>query len=712
MVNLVIENCNCIRHADISIEPNCLNIKYGMNGTGKTTIGKAILLKAQDEQRLTSTLLPYGVNVEEQDKLPKVSNLSFQKIKVFNDGYVSQKVLAKENFFENPYMIFLNTGECDNLEAKIEELLIKLQGTIHNIDGLEELQDIFKTYFSIFKLKGNSIAKTGGVGELIKGNGSGFDKYHELDSYKPFYDKRDMKDVATWANWRREGVERVVDDQCPCCTKKLPNEIENQNTLIEKVFKKSALSTATAVLDYLKKAGDSGFVSTDAINEIENFIGDSSKASELHAALSRLGTETQYLSNKIEHIFQFRPMNVTHEQLEQIDRCLEELKISKAIIDKYYCTPAIFGLVDIVDAKVDELRANTRKLKNLFEAHEKKLNKIVEDQKEDINEFLALAGFPYEFELKPDGEKKATAYLKPSDSIVERVTNPSDHLSWGEKNAFSLVMFMFEAISEEADLIVLDDPISSFDTNKKFAVIRRMFDNKKKSFRDKTVLMLTHDLQPIIDYVKGDFFNRMGLTTQVNAKWLQNENGRIIEQDIEAADLKNVVELTHNIFKEPSYQMHVRIVNYRKYIELTVTDCSNSPAYQVLSNLIHGRPQATENDGITPLDQNCFAIGCAEIKANLDGLDYGEILSLISDENLKNQISIGDDYIKVIAFRLLFERHETIFKELRKKEPATYKFINETNHIENDYVFQLDPLKFYSIPSFYLQKLSVAVSSL
>ena len=213
------------------------------------------------------------------------------------------------------------------------------------------------------------------MGELIKGNGSGFDKYHELDSYKPFYDKRDMKDVATWANWRREGVERVVDDQCPCCTKKLPNEIEDQNTLIEKVFKKSALSTATAVLDYLKKAGDSGFVSTDAINEIENFIGDSSKASELHAALSRLGTETQYLSNKIEHIFQFRPMNVTHEQLEQIDRCLEELKISKTIIDKYYCTPAIIGLVDIVDAKVDELKENTRKLKNLFEAHEKKLNK-------------------------------------------------------------------------------------------------------------------------------------------------------------------------------------------------------------------------------------------------------------------------------------------------------------------------------------------------
>lgn len=712
MVNLVIENCNCISHAEVSIEPHCLNIKYGMNGTGKTTICKAISLKAQDEQSLINNLLPYGVKKEESDKLPKVTNLSFQNIKVFNDSYVNKKVLAKENFFENPYMIFLNTGECDNLEAKIEELLVKLQGAIQSVDGLEELQATFKAYFSIFKLKGNNVAKTGGVGELIKGNGSGFEKYHELDSYKPFYEKRDMKDVSTWANWRREGVERVVDDQCPFCTKKLPTEIENQNSLIEKVFKKSALSTATAVLDYLKKAGESGFVSNSAISEIEGFIGDTTKSSELHAALSRLGTETQYLSEKIERIFQFRPMNVTHDQLDKIDKCLEDLKVSKTIIDKYYNTTAINELVDIVDAKVNELKENTRKLKNLFEAHEKKLNQMVEDQKEDINEFLALAGFPYEFELKPDGEKKAKAYLKPSNLAIERILDPSEHLSWGEKNAFSLVMFMFEALSEGADLIVLDDPISAFDTNKKFAVIRRMFDNKKKSFRDKTVLMLTHDLQPIIDYVKNDFFTRMGLTTHVNAKWIQNVNGHITEEDIETTDLKNIVELTRKIYTDSSSPMHVRVVNYRKYIELTETNCLNSSTYQVLSNLIHGRTQATENDSITPLDQNCFISGCAEVKTRLDGLDYTDILSQISDLELKNYIATGNDYEKVIAFRLLFERHPDVFKELRKKEPAAYKFINETNHIENDYVFQLDPLKFYSVPDYYLQKLNAAVNGL
>ena len=67
------------------------------------------------------------------------------------------------------------------------------------------------------------------------------------------------------------------------------------------------------------------------------------------------------------------------------------------------------------------------------------------------------------------------------------------------------------------------------------------------------------------------------------------------------------------------------------------------------------------------------------------------------------------DYVKVIAFRLKFERDEVLFAKLRKKYPASYKFMNETNHIENDYVFQLDPLKFYSIPEFYLNELKKCI---
>ena len=44
----------------------------------------------------------------------------------------------------------------------------------------------------------------------------------------------------------------------------------------------------------------------------------------------------------------------------------------------------------------------------------------------------------------------------------------NEHLSYGEKNAFALVLFMYSVLKDNPDLIVLDDPISSFDGNKKF----------------------------------------------------------------------------------------------------------------------------------------------------------------------------------------------------------------------------------------------------
>ena len=42
MYNIQIHNCNNIKNGTIRIEPNKLNIKYGINGTGKTTLLKII----------------------------------------------------------------------------------------------------------------------------------------------------------------------------------------------------------------------------------------------------------------------------------------------------------------------------------------------------------------------------------------------------------------------------------------------------------------------------------------------------------------------------------------------------------------------------------------------------------------------------------------------------------------------------------------------
>lgn len=76
---------------------------------------------------------------------------------------------------------------------------------------------------------------------------------------------------------------------------------------------------------------------------------------------------------------------------------------------------------------------------------------------------------------------------------------------------------MYSALKEEPDLIVLDDPISSFDGNKKFAILDMLFKNKE-SLRGKTVILLTHEFSTVIDslkniprltaFVKADFLSK------------------------------------------------------------------------------------------------------------------------------------------------------------------------------------------------------------
>ena len=86
-------------------------------------------------------------------------------------------------------------------------------------------------------------------------------------------------------------------------------------------------------------------------------------------------------------------------------------------------------------------------------------------------------------------------------------------------------------------------------------------------------------------------------------------------------------------------------------------------------------------------------------------MEYDDIISVLDDQHLLMLSKSVDKYIKVIAIRLLFERHEGMLGKLRQKYPATCKFVNETNHVENDYIFQLDPTKFFGVPDCYLWQL-------
>lgn len=66
-----VKNCNCISDATIEIVEKSLNIKYGSNGTGKSTISEAIYAQANNETDRLKDFKPYGSNDNSQ---PTVDN--------------------------------------------------------------------------------------------------------------------------------------------------------------------------------------------------------------------------------------------------------------------------------------------------------------------------------------------------------------------------------------------------------------------------------------------------------------------------------------------------------------------------------------------------------------------------------------------------------------------------------------------------------------
>lgn len=210
MTNIIkIQNCNCIKNADISITDNCLNIKYGVNGTGKSTIGLALISASEPEKGELMELCPYEADKTNETEMPRVISEPYQKVRVFNEKYVGEYLFKGNGFFDDPFQVFLNSDECNQLMSKITELLAHLQGIFDDSESIQGLKDFLPEYFSATKYKNGSIAKTGGVGEFLNGNGSGFEKYKELDSYRPFYEGRNLSDVAKWAKWRRDGIEQM-----------------------------------------------------------------------------------------------------------------------------------------------------------------------------------------------------------------------------------------------------------------------------------------------------------------------------------------------------------------------------------------------------------------------------------------------------------------------------------------------------------------------
>lgn len=283
----------------------------------------------------------------------------------------------------------------------------------------------------------------------------------------------------------------------------------------------------------------------------------------------------------------------------------------------------------------------------------------------------------------------------------------------GRKNAFALILFMYYAFMQEADLIILDDPISSFDTNKKFAILHRMFKNIGKrniSLDGKTVLFLTHDFEPITDFI---VLGKLG-KDKVQACFIYNEHGTIKQHQIDSnSDVKLIITECSDVAKNTNINIVSRVAFLRKLSELNGRNGEWNLVYEILSSLIHVSEikRKIGNNEYIDIPPEEIAIGMSKIKEYILDFDYDEIKNNIyTREGIKRLYTIETNaYLKVQLFREMNEILSHNEVKITQMDSAWYKFIDETYHIENDYLHFLDIIKFNIVPSYIIDNMDEIV---
>ena len=134
-MKIELRNCRNIQEGTININLNKLNIFYGTNGTGKTTISKSI--QSINNEDLKLLLKPY----HDLDLEPLVtSDTSINSIKVFDETYISKYLFKKTDVLdeERVYEVMIKDIDLENKEAELQKSIKQLKGKNINNDVIRK----------------------------------------------------------------------------------------------------------------------------------------------------------------------------------------------------------------------------------------------------------------------------------------------------------------------------------------------------------------------------------------------------------------------------------------------------------------------------------------------------------------------------------------------------------------------------------------------
>jgi len=171
----------------------------------------------------------------------------------------------------------------------------------------------------------------------------------------------------------------------------------------------------------------------------------------------------------------------------------------------------------------------------------------------------------------------------------------------------------------------------------------------------------------------------------------------VTEKPIESGDITTFSEVCDANVSSASDSI-IKCIYLRRRFEV---DGAKGLEYDLLSSLLHLRElpsrRSDEGDQVALLEAE-VSEATAMVKEYIADFDYAELLSQLRRPGSLKARFEGTDvgYEKVQLFRVM----SVLDPVALKGDDVFTKFVNETYHIENEYVMQLNPREFDTVPEF------------
>ena len=695
--SIVIENCKNIDRAEISIEPGKLNIKYAPNGTGKSAIADGIRTANTGNQTLESALTPFKYRDNPDTHPFAVYGLEgFSSVEVFDSNYVDNVAFIANGILANSFEVFVKTPEYDQTIQNIETLLIDVRKSVSSdsvINMISALNLLIANVggnsglTSSNALRGNSPAKrglaNGNLRKSIPSEHQGFSRYIGSDR------------LGKWAKWYASatGWLEAEDDCCPFCGQDI-SEMHDVINGVRERYSSSGADNLDKVLSGISVADD--YFSDEArINLCEILDSPQSITDAQSSYLAEVVQQATLIAECIQRSNDLASYFKLSAAGENIDRLIQQCRVDTSLL-AHFNSPSCNEAIEAYNKAIDAVDVESRKLFGIVNAQKAKLAQSISEHQDEINAFFKSAGYPYTVRIDLSSQGECSVKLVHESSYV--VDDANGVLSYGERNALSLVFFMYSALSSNPDLIILDDPITSFDGHKRFAILHMLFlkdADTPSSLKNKTVLLLTHEFEIVydIEHTLKQEFQPLAKTTLLHIS-----NGMITETVIGKSDMKPVKKLFEELSKE-SKPLLVRLAYARRLLEL---DDLKNGAWDVLSSLFHHRSEPISAKGEI-LPNSAIQNAEAWISETIGfEFDYQDALSHLADGNyvLESFHSCTCNYEKLQIARIALDGVE---------DRVTKKLLDETLHVDIGFTYQLDPRRFELISNTVIEQCQEAL---